>query len=420
MIGCFRKFGWGFLLLLAVTRGTANAETTFDLLPTATVGVTTNATAVVNGARDEFSIIGATGRLQHRAARSTHSLSYRLGYTKYFQGNGTDTLTNELLGQSSFDLARALELRLNAGAVLSRTSQAGTLGLLVPQASATGSAMFLATTAGEEMAYAPTARWRFSESFTYSRVNYLFVDPAPNRRPSTSLTGGGRVDWLHALDTYSLDARVTDFITTDIAATATTPELNGGHMLLAQALLGWRRELSLAWSAELQGGAAFLSNGPNPDLYVPAGIATVGFRRLTWFVTLQASQLPVVNLFQAFASVNDQASLRLTLPLDTRELTIVSAIGGVIYARAADAQGNLSRAYDQQTGGVRVSGRHPRLPLSAALEYLFIHQNGGPGVGIPVQDLIRHTFMLHLTAAFSWGPGTPPLLEGGRLMVPER
>lgn len=408
------------MLLLALPRQSVRADTTFELLPTATVGVNTNASAVVNGAHDEFTMLGALGRLQRRGARSTFSLGYRLGYTKYFQGNGTDTLANELLGQSSLELARALELRLNVGAILSRTSQVGTLGLLVPQASATGSAIYLATTAGEEMTYDPTPRWRLTESFTYTRVDYLFSDPAPNRRPSTALTGGGRVDWTRALDTYSLDVHITDFLLGPVPATATTPELFAGSMLLGQALVGWRRELSIAWSAELQAGAAYMSNGPNPDLYAPAGIVTLGYRWLTWYATLQASQLPVANLFQAFASVNDQASVRLVLPLDKRELMMVAATGAVIYARASDANGDLFRAYDQQTAGARVSARHERLPFAAAFEYQFIHQNGGPGVGVPVGDLIRHVFMLHITAAFSWGPGTPPLLEGGRLTMPER
>jgi hypothetical protein len=408
------------VLLFALLPQTVRADTTFELLPTATVGVTTNATAVVNGARDEFAILAALGRLQYRGARSTFNIGYRLGYTKYFQGNGTDTLVNELLGQSSFELARGLELRLNAGAILSRTSQLGTLGLLLPQASATGSAIYLATTAGQEVSYDPTPRWRLTESFTYTRVDYLFADPAPNRRPSTSLTGGGRVDWMRALDTYSFDVRITNFLLGPVPGTATTPALPEGSMVLGQALLGWRRELSIAWSAELQAGAAYLSNGPNADLYVPAGIATLGYRWQTWFATLQASQVPVANLFQAFASVNDQASVRLVLPLDKRELMMVAATGALIYARASDAQGNLSRAYDQQTAGARVSARHDRLPFAAALEYQFIHQNGGPGVGVPVGDLIRHVFMLHITGAFSWGPGTPPLLEGGRLTMPER
>ena len=82
------------MVLLALPRGATRAETTFDLLPTATVGVTTNATAVVNGPRDEFTTLAVTGRLQRRGARSTQSLSYRLGYTTYLQQNGIDTLTN--------------------------------------------------------------------------------------------------------------------------------------------------------------------------------------------------------------------------------------------------------------------------------------------------------------------------------------
>ena len=142
----------------------------------------------------------------------------------------------------------------------------------------------------------------------------------------------------------------------------------------------------------------------------------LGYRHLTWFATLEASQLPVVNLLTALATINDEAFLRLTLPLSERAAAAVSGFVGFIYARAADLDGNLARAYDQQSAGARVSALIGHLPLSASIDYTFVHQDGGTAVGVTVPDLVRHTVMLSITGALWFGPNTPPLLEGGRLM----
>ena len=236
-----------------------------------------------------------------------------------------------------------------------------------------------------------------------------------------AFASGGRVDYAHVLDTFSLDLRATDFVTEASPATGSAPEIPGGQSLFAQALLGWRRDLSREWFSTLEAGAAYYSNGPGTDLYVPAGQAVLAYRLRTWFATLEASQIPVVNMLAALVTINDQAFLRLTLPVTERELVAVSAFAGYIYARGADAQANLSRAFDQQSVGARLSAMHDHLPLAVSIDYAFINQNGGPGVGgIAVPDLVRHTIMLSITSALSFGPNTPPLLESGRLMLPER
>ena len=109
-------------------------------------------------------------------------------------------------------------------------------------------------------------------------------------------------------------------------------------------------------------------------------------------------------MLTALASLNDEVFLRLALPVDTRELVVVSGFAGLIYARTADANANLVPAYHQETVGGVLSVQFGALPLAGSLEYNFVDQHGGPGDG-PRADLRRHLFMLRLTAALEFGSG---------------
>ena len=128
--------------------GGARADTLYELLPTLAAGVTSNAAPTGTSARDELTTLSALGRIQYRGPRMTNVLGDRAAFSHYFQGNGTDTFSNELLALSTITLTELLELHLNASAVLSRTSAVGGLGLVTAQASANSTSMFLATNAG--------------------------------------------------------------------------------------------------------------------------------------------------------------------------------------------------------------------------------------------------------------------------------
>ena len=398
--------------------GGAWADVNYELVPSLALGVTSNAQNQVFGTPDEFLSMSALGQVRQRGARETASLGYRLSLAHYFQGRGTDTVSNELLALSSFTLTSATELHLTATAVLSRTSQVGTLGLVAPQANATGSALFLSTGAGEELGWTGL-RWRLSQQLGASTLLYPGSDPAPNRRTVTVLTAGARADYTWPVDSLSLQLQVSEFLAEAAPASGMLAAVPALQAPLGQALLGWRHDLSVTFSFELQGGLAYYSNGAGADVLAPAGHAVVAYRLRTWFATIEAAQQPSVNMMTALASLNDEVFARLALPVDQRELIVVSGYAGFIYARTADANANLVRAYDQETVGGLVSVQFGHLPLAGSLEYNFVDQHGGPGVLISVPDLKRHVFMLHLTAALEFGPGTPPLSEAGRLMMPE-
>jgi hypothetical protein len=389
-----------------------------ELSPTASAGITSNAQANSTGTADEVAGLSLVARLRYRGQRATHTLAYRLGLTHYFQGRGTDTLSNELLGSSAIDLSPELALHLAAGAVVSRTSQVGTLALVAPQASPTGSSLFLGTNAGEELVYQAAARsWRLAQLASVSRVDYL-ASTQPNLRPSTAVTGGARADWIPSLNSFSFEARVSDLLIGSTTGDATNPPLPAAQVWIGEALVGWRRELSLAWTAELQGGAAYLGNASGPSKIVPAGAATLAYRQVPWYATLAASRVPVPNVFAALATINDQIFLSLALPLRRDELVVVSGFAGLLYARTVDAQGDLIRAYDQRSAGARAAVRFGQLPVVGSMDYTFVDQNAGPGVGAgPILDLVRHTQMINVTGYLQWGPGTPPLLEAGRVIA---
>ena len=124
-------------------------------------------------------------------------------------------------------------------------------------------------------------------------------------------------------------------------------------------------------------------------------------------------------MLTALASLNDQVFVRLALPVDTRELVVVSGYAGFIYARTADANANLVRAYDQETVGAILSVQFGLLPLAGSLDYNFVDQHGGPGVLIAVLDLQAPRVHAAPHRRAGVRSGTPPLSEGGRLMMPE-
>jgi len=413
-------------LAFAVAAGTsigsyaprARADVNYELLPSLAAGATSNAQATVIGAPDYFLSMSCLGQVRQRGARETASIGYRLSLSHYFRGNGTDTVGNELLALAGFNLTAATELHLTASGVLSRTSQVGTLGLLEPQAATSGSSLFLSTNGGEELSWQGN-RWRLSENLGASTLIYPGSTPAPNRRNVTVLTGGARADYGWPVDALSLDVRVSQFFAEAAPAGNGLPAVDELATPYGTAMLGWRHDLTQELSFELQGGAAYYANNAGADVYAPAGRVFVAYRKRAYFATLEISQEPSVNLLTALVSLNDQAFVRLALPVDPRELIVVSGYAGAIYARTADANATLVRAYDQETVGALVSVQFGMLPLAGSLEYNFVDQHGGPGVIVPVPDILRHVFMLHLTAALEFGPGTPPLSEGGRLMMPQ-
>jgi hypothetical protein len=278
--------------------------------------------------------------------------------------------------------------------MLSRVSRIvlGNPAIAPTQAVSSGNDLFLSVGASEELVYRPDASWQYLENVGVSRLIYL-QSPAP---PDTlSVTARGRVDRIAGLDSYSLEA-------------STLVSLGAARSLIAQLMAGWRREISLRWTSEIQAGAMaiFLPN-ISPSIG-PAANATIGYRRLTWFASFTLSRLPTQNLFLGEPTVNNSAVARLTLPLTRNEMLAVSGMAGYVYANPVSEP--FTRAFDQRIASASLAGRFGRLPLFGSLDYTVIDQHGNAAAATTAPDLFRWVLMLNLTASFTFGPGTPPIM----------
>lgn len=373
--------------------GSAHAVV-YDLAPSAGFGITNNAQLTPMGQSDEFSVVAAAARARFLNARSDQAVGYRLAYTHYFEGHGIDNLSNELSGLLNFNLSQKLDLHLVGNATLSRVSR---ISLSDPataptQGVAPGSNLFLSVGASEELVYRPDARWQYLENVGVTRLTYL-ESPAP---PDTlSMTARARVDRIAGLDSYSLEA-------------SGLGSFGIGRSFIAQLMAGWRREISLRWTSEIQAGVMgiFLPN-VSPSIG-PAANATVGYRRLTWFASFTLSRIPTQNLFLGQPTVNNQAIARLTLPLIQSEMLVISGMAGYVYANPVNDQ--FTRAFDQRIASLSLAGRFGRLPLFGSLEYSVLDQDGNATAATTAPDLFRWVLMFNLTASFTFGPGTPPIM----------
>jgi hypothetical protein len=396
--------------LLAAGARALHAEVAYEVGPTLSVGATDNATVPPAAKKaDEFGTLSLTGRVRYKGKKSEQALGYRLSWTRYVHQYGPDTLTHELSYQSSYNLTAKLDLQLGATAALSRSSafvlaDAGTGTSL---AIGGADARYLTTSVGQGLSYAPTARRRYTESLNFSHITYLTT---ATPLPDTTLVGTTlRTEWEETRNTYSLEGSLSD-------SYASVPQGGSqaiaGHRLFAQALAGWRRDFSLNWSAEAHVGGVLVMTTDFDGIGAPAGSASVGYRRLTWFANLTVSQTASPNIYVGNATLNDQATARLALPLTRSELWFVGGYGGYTYARVAD-QVSQTRAYDLWSAGASLTARADRLPLWGSLDYGVTHQNGSTlpgGVIIPTRD--RQVIILSIGGSFLFGKGTPPIFMG--------
>jgi hypothetical protein len=388
------------------------AEVVYELAPSTFLGATSTSQALSNGEASVFSSASGLARVLRDGPRARFNLGYRFLYTHFFQ-TGRDTFGNELVATSQFDLTGALMLSLAGNVLATRTSQVDAANL-AGQAALPGSRFFVASSARQDLIYQATTRLRFQQGLGVNRVDWLSssLEPIPDTLTATSSTALHaqlRSDYSWARDNVFIETRGTDLIAGD-RMTPAGMLVPGGHTLIGQAMAGWRRELSLAWSAELQGGVGVLSRPVGEMVRAPLGIATLDYRRLPWYSTLTVQRMTVLNYFIGVATINDQAALRLTVPLNRSEFTVLS--GFAVYTRARPAD-PISAAYnyDQAAVGGTISHRIKNMPFAGSFTYTLIDQRGTTSSGQPL-DLVRHTFFLNLTANFQFGPRAPPAFGG--------
>jgi len=393
------------VMMLAAT--SARSAVIYELVPSASVGVTSNALMTSVPIRDEFGVLAADGRVRFEGAQSVFGLGYTLGFTHYFEGHGIDTLSNALNVSETIHPSARLDLHFAGSSVLSRTSRIdiGDVTAVMPLGTPAGSYRYLGTTVLEDLTYRPTARYAYGQLLSYNRLDYIdHVGLADTQSIAAAVHG----DVIGARDTLTLTFTFTDFFIGETAGATSMVTTGESQTLLGDLRLRWHRLLSPSWESDLEAGVAASYHSGNGVVPAPVGLAAVGYRRDFWFATLTVSQTDLPNPFLGALTIDDQALLRLAIPLTRRELVTLGGFASYLYARAGD-ETSFARLYDQRAAGVVLSAHFARLPFWGAIEYTYLDQHGGQGAS----DITRHLVLLSIGGAFSWGPGTPRFFHGG-------
>jgi hypothetical protein len=427
----------------AASEQRALADLVYELAPTVGAGATSNvynysnynANAAANPAdptlaeqhfNSSFTTAGATMRLHFKGNRFETGLGVRAIYTQYLIAGAPNTFTGNLAWDAGWKLNALWTLRLLAGATFTRTNgnDFGDPATTIPRGlvAAPVPVYYLTTTASEDVAYEPSPRRGYGETFSVSQLRYFqsMQDAAQNMQggvfvplPTTDVFYLAlRANRMVGRENYTLDVGMGD------AYTETDPTMKvatdtPGHNFYGRALVGWTHELSPYWTTVLQAGPAimFRVDGTG-EVLAPAGTAIINYRRVPWYASLSAIQTPAPNLYIGGAILTDQVMARLALPLSKSELFFIGGYGGYTYARMAKGIGDLQRNYDQVMGGLSLYGRMHKFPLTGAISYVAISQRGNssPTAGAP--DLSMQTVFVSVSSNFAWGPGTPPLFGG--------
>jgi hypothetical protein len=403
---------------LVLAGAVARAQAVYDLTPMAAVGATTNATAAgtsptvispdqQNGA---FTTVSVGAGARYQAARASYAVADRLSLTRFTDNSAANSLTNAFTVGTSVNATARIELRLSAGALLSRASavEFSNPTTAAPQASFAGTSTFLGVSAGQEATYQPNARQSYAQALSFAQVHYL--DSSAQLPSSTVLAATVRAGRLVRRDTFFVEGRLTDSFTSNPAIDA--GPLSSGQIFLAQLQGGWRRDLTPALSAEVQAGPIAMFKIGGPGVIAPGGSASLSYRRLIWFANVALTQTASPNLFVGGATISDQIFARLALPLGKSELYYVAGYGGYVYARMVNDTLTLTRAFDQLVGGLSLAARLQKLPVFASVTYLVVDQRGSGGPNDPqgeIPDLARQTVMLNVAGTFAFGRGTPPI-----------
>jgi hypothetical protein len=396
----------------------ARADVIYELLPAVAVGATDNALGTPTPqppatepqpVSDVFGSVMGNARVRYRGARAEHALGYRLNVTRYLR-TALTTQSHEVAALSAFTLSATLDLHLGASVTYARTSAFSGVDAMtyMLQGVPGGDRQYVALAANEELSYQPNPRRRYSQAIRCSNLQYVNVPAGMPAAQTTTVGTMLRAQWEAARDLLSAQLDVTE-------AHTVTGNQDAVDTILVTALGGWRRELSVAWSLDTQAGAMGIFTPQLDGVIGPAGMATLGYRRVAWFASLTVAQAPALNVFTGSATINDQAVARLALPLTKDERLNVIGFGGYTYARAAFSPRSgwsSQRVYDQRMAGVSLTAHARTLPFWSSLEYSLMDQHGNVDTGGNYPDLRRQTIMLTVGGAFVFGAGAPPVFRG--------
>ncbi|HVU53011.1 MAG TPA: hypothetical protein VHL80_20150 [Polyangia bacterium] len=400
----------------------ARAEAVYDLLPSATLGITDNAKAAPTGSgavnSGAFSTLTALGRIHKLTMRSDSSLGLRVGDTFYLYGGGPNALTLELAAVSAMTLDASWQLRLAAATTYGQTSSPTKVELnsALPTVLPSAANPYLSASASAEGLFEASPRTRLVQALRFSGVDYL------NRgSPPMNSIGVPAVQYsfvLGALLRFERDVGDNLLVAEGDVADCVAPgrESSGvpnlaDQVWLTELVAGWRRDFGLTWSAELKAGALGIFDDLGTHFIEPAVNGTVGYRQLYWFATVTASQQAAPNVFIAAATLNDAVLARLALPIGTSERYYAIGYGGYTYARLVDTEG-IHKGYQLWTGGASLTARSKRYPIWGSIDYTISSQEGNLTSGGTIPTLERQQVMVTIGGAFTTGNEPPPIFHG--------
>jgi hypothetical protein len=400
----------------------ARADAVYDFLPSATVGLTDNATAAPTGSgavhSGAFTTLTAIGRIHKLTLRSDNSVGLRIGNTFYLYGGGPTALTLELAGVSALTLGASWQLRLAASTTYGQTSSPSRVDLSsgVPTVLPSAANPYLSGSASAEGLFEASPRTRLVQALRFSGVDYL------NRgSPPQNSIGVPAVQYSFVLGAMlRFERDIGDNLLVgegDVAASVAPGREASGvpgladQVWLTELVAGWRRDFGLEWSGEIKAGALGIFDDLGTHFIEPAVIGTVGYRQLYWFATLTASQQAAPNVFIAAATLNDQALARFALPIGRSGRYYALGYGSYTYARLVDSSG-IHQGYQLWTGGGSLTARSTQYPIWGSIDYTISSQEGNFASGGTIPTLERQQVMLTIGGAFTTGSEAPTIFHG--------
>jgi hypothetical protein len=406
----------------------ARAETAYDFLPSATVGVTDNANARppdMDPKTDGFFILTATGRVHWVTNRADSAIGLRLSDTFYIRGFGPTALTAELAGVSALTLGAAWQLRLSGGFTYGQTSSPTRVEINsgIPTVLPSAANPYVSAGAGQEGIYSSSPRTRLVEALRFGGVHFLNQNnPPPAAVGAIGIPMGVNSSYVYG-GTLRFEREWVDnlfLVEGDLADTVAPGRTQNTlglaeHVLLSELVAGWRRDFNLELSAEIKGGALGIFDLHGASIIEPAGSVAIDYRKLYWYASLFAYQAATPNLFIAAATVSDSILARFALPLGRSERFYAIGYGGYTHARLAELNG-LVPGYDLWIFGASLTARSEKYPIWGSLDYTFSDQFGNNCTdvtcAIRIPDLERQQFMLTIGGAFTTGHEEPPIFHG--------
>ena len=408
------RFALPLAVALVATGAKPAAAAVFDLRPSLTLGATDNAFGLSESQSaptwEEFATAGLAAQLQVNEARSTHHLTYDIARTWYRDTTLANNTAHAAFWISTFDLSGKTTLSL--GATASLFSYSAIVGVDPALGNPTGVPIgtvpttVLIYSGTESLTYVRNGREKYVESFTALRFDPLTT--GATLPTTTSLTASGRADRQVGVNGWSLTLTGSDYIIDSMTLTPPSAFV-AGSVLTAEALVGWRRDISANSSVEVSAGPlAFYSIDVHSLAIGPAVTASASYRHLPWYASLTVSQQPTVNIYLGQALLADSAIARVALPLDKRESLTVVGIAGYTYARSISGSQHFlfaPRAYDLFVLDAGIAYHFQRAPLFASADYSVNTQRGSLSDGISTPSTLRRIISLSVGGDLSWGEG---------------